>query len=363
MNDSDYNDLVISARKSAILRKKRLIAIKKARQRKLRRIKFVICVVLAGLAVFIAEIVGTIHSGNSEYKSTINEKNTVQVAVDSSVNDDELPGQALMPEIVKSSIYTDINSENVKSPYISLIDVGENKMIAGRESDTKIYPASMTKVMTLIVAIENVKDTEATYTFGFDMLNRLYLEEASVAGFLENEMVSFNELLYGLILPSGAEAAEALAEIIAGSQEAFVKMMNQKCQDLGLKNTHFTNVSGLYNEDQYTTCTEMAVIMAYAMKNPECAKILSTYQYTTKSTQQHPEGILLTSTMFSRMYGTEVEGVTIIAGKTGYTNEARHCMVSCATKEDKTYVCVTAYADNKWHCIFDSFEIYRNYLP
>ncbi len=268
-----------------------------------------------------------------------------------------------MSKVEKSSNYTNIDSEKINSPYISLIDVKNNQLIAGRESETKIYPASMTKVMTLIVAVENVKNKNASYTFAFEMLNRLFLEDASVAGFLENETIDFNELLYGLILPSGAEAAEGLAELIAGSQDAFVELMNKKCDELGLSNTHFMNVSGLYDDNQYTTCTEMAMIMNYAMKNPECAKVLSTYQYTTKTTEQHPEGILLTSTMFSRMYGTEVEGVTITAGKTGYTNEAGHCMVSYATKDNNSYICVTAYAGNKWHSIFDSFEIYGNYLP
>lgn len=106
------------------------------------------------------------------------------------------------------------------------------------------------------------------------------------------------------------------------------------------------------------TPSEMAMIMKYAMDNSECAKVLSTFQYTTEKTTQHPDGILLTNTMFSRMYGTEVEGVTITAGKTGYTDEALNCLVSYAVKGDKSYICVTSHAHNKWHCVFDSFEIY-----
>jgi D-alanyl-D-alanine carboxypeptidase (penicillin-binding protein 5/6) len=107
----------------------------------------------------------------------------------------------------------------------------------------------------------------------------------------------------------------------------------------------------------------MAVIMMAAMDNPVCAEVLSTYQHTSTPTTQHPDGILLTSTMFSRMYGTEVPGVTITAGKTGYVNESKHCLVNYAEKDGKHYVCVMAQATNKWHCIFDSFAIYKNYLP
>lgn len=107
----------------------------------------------------------------------------------------------------------------------------------------------------------------------------------------------------------------------------------------------------------------MAMIMQYAMQNPTCAEVLSTYQYTTTPTAQHPEGIKLSSTMFSRMYGNEVENVTIMAGKTGYTQEAGNCLVSYAQKNGHHYVALTAGASYKWHVIFDDFEIYKTYLP
>ena len=323
MNDfeDDYNIEEI-ARQKARRRKRHAMKMKRLRQKRLRKIKAFLFLIFVVFIVCVSGVVGMIRGGDSELKDSINERETLQVAVDNIKNQDTIQ-QTTMSKVEKSSNYTNIDSEKINSPYISLIDVKNNQLIAGRESETKIYPASMTKVMTLIVAVENVKNKNASYTFAFEMLNRLFLEDASVAGFLENETIDFNELLYGLILPSGAEAAEGLAELIAGSQDAFVELMNKKCDELGLSNTHFMNVSGLYDDNQYTTCTEMAMIMNYAMKNPECAKVLSTYQYTTKTTEQHPEGILLTSTMFSRMYGTEVEGVTITAGKTGYTKIGR----------------------------------------
>lgn len=360
--DNDNKADMERIRQSIRKRKRNSMKIKKLRQKKLRRIKRFVILVSIVFIVCIFGTVGIIHGGDSEIKDSISERETLQVAVGNIIKP-EIIQETKIAKVEKSSNYVNIDSEKVNSPYISLIDVKNNQLIAGRESEEKIYPASMTKVMTLIIAVENVKDRTSSYTFGYDMLNRLYIEEASVAGFLEDETIDFDELLYGLILPSGADAAEGLAELIAGSQDAFVELMNKKCKELNLTNTHFMNVSGLYDDNQYTTCTEMAMIMSYAMKNAECAKVLSTYQYTTKATKQHPEGILLTSTMFSRMYGTEVEGVTITAGKTGYTNEARHCMVSYATKNGNPYICVTAYALNKWHSIFDSFEIYGNYLP
>ena len=111
------------------------------------------------------------------------------------------------------------------------------------------------------------------------------MEEASVAGFLEGETVDVEDLMYGLVLPSGADAAEALAIMVAGSNEEFAKLMNEKCQELGLKYTHFTNPTGLYDEEQYTTPSEMAMIMEYAMKDETRAKYLEHISIRLK--QQH----------------------------------------------------------------------------
>ena len=267
----------------------------------------------------------------------------------------------------KAAFASDIIAETyaeIASPYAALLDVNNHKIIAGKLADSKIYPASMTKVMTLIVVSENIDKMPQTYTFGFEMLNRLYMEEASVAGFLEGETVDVEDLMYGLVLPSGADAAEALAIMVAGSNEEFAKLMNEKCQELGLKYTHFTNPTGLYDEEQYTTPSEMAMIMEYAMKDETRAKVLGTYQYKTKATAQHPEGIQLTSTMYSRIYGNEAPGVLVTGGKTGYTNEAGSCLVSYAvTNKGNAYVFCTGGATYRWAPVYDEIYVYKNIIP
>lgn len=262
-----------------------------------------------------------------------------------------------------SGTYMDIVSEEVKSPYIALLDVENNTIIAGRNTEARIYPASMTKVLSLIVAVEHITDLSQTFTMTGDIVDPLVWEGASRAGFEAGDTVSAEDMLYGLVLPSGADAAVGLAIMTAGSEAAFADLMNEKCAELGLTNSHFTNASGLFDENQYTTPVEMSLILKYAMQNETCAKILSTYQYTTAPMASNPEGILLSSTMFSRMYGTEVEGVTITAGKTGYTDEAKNCLVSFAEKGEHHYIALTAGAENRWHVVFDDFEIYKNYLP
>jgi D-alanyl-D-alanine carboxypeptidase (penicillin-binding protein 5/6) len=273
-----------------------------------------------------------------------------------------------LPRIVvqyptRSAAYVECTDDKVRSANAIVVDVDNSSIIAGKNSTGRIYPASMTKVMTLIVAVENLKSLDDTFVMTVDITDPLYQENASVAGFLVGETINARDLLYGLILPSGADAAQALARMVAGSEEAFAVLMNKKCTEMGLKETHFVNTSGLHDDNQYTTLTEMAMIMEYAMQDETCAKVLSTYQYTTAVTEQHPEGILLTSTMYSRMYGNEAEGVLITAGKTGYTVEAGNCLVCYAQKGEHAYVVVLAEGTNKWHSIYDAIDICGNYLP
>lgn len=290
---------------------------------------------------------------NSTTDNNSNAGNNNVQAVDSSVKKMEYPK--------KSDGYMDITSEEILSPYVAVINVTDNKLVAGKNAETRIYPASMTKVMTLIVAVENIDNMDNTFTMTSAIIDPLYKDSATRAGFEPGEAVTAKDLMYGLILPSGADGAVGLAEMISGSEEEFVKLMNKKCEEMGLTNTHFTNTSGLHNEDHYTTPVEMAMILQYAMENETCAEILSTYQYTTQATEKHPEGILLTSTMFSRMYGNEVGGVEIKAGKTGYTQEAKHCLVSYAESDGKKYIAVTAGAEGKWNVIYDDFKLYGEF--
>ena len=252
----------------------------------------------------------------------------------------------------------------IRSEYAILIDLQNNTVIADKNGDRRIYPASMTKMMTLIVAAEHISDYDELFTFSYAITDPAYQAGASVAGFLSSESVPLIDIMYGVALPSGADATTALAITIAGSEEAFAELMNKKAVEMGLERTHFMNASGLHHDDHYSTPHEMAIILEYAMKIPLLAEILSTYQYRTTKTPQHPDGILLTSTMFSRMYGDEAGNCEVIAGKTGYTHEARQCLASMAeTPDGRRFVLVTAMAQEKYDPIWDAIDIYKNYIP
>ena len=275
---------------------------------------------------------------------------------DDSAVSDPVSAQPVYPMITPTAVQL---GNTVDAQTAVLLDVTANRVVAVKEADRVMYPASVTKVLTLLVAVEHITDYTETYTMSYTFLNDLYLQQATVAGFSSGEQVNMTDLLYGCILPSGADATIALANHIAGSEEVFADILNAKAAELKLQNTHFVNSSGLHHSDHYTTALDMAVVLASAMENERCRQVLSTYQYTTASTPQHPEGLLLTSTMFSRMYGDEPEGAVIIAGKTGYTAQAGHTMVSYARGEDgHDYIFVSMGGTDKWKAIYDAVHVY-----
>lgn len=252
--------------------------------------------------------------------------------------------------------------EEISCQYGILVDVEHHTILAERGSTMRIYPASLTKMMTLIVALESDVSMEDTFTFTEEMIAPLVDQSASRAGFLPGETISFRDLLYGAALPSGADATLAIASMVAGNEIAFAEKMNQKAAAIGMQNTHFMNASGLHDVNHYSTLQDLALLVEYGCYNEMFRTLLATYQYTTAATPQNPTGLLLESTMFSRMYGNEVDGLTIQGGKTGFTNEAGNCLASFVQKDGKQYIGVLTMGQSKWRPIFDTFTLYGTYI-
>lgn len=248
------------------------------------------------------------------------------------------------------------------SPNAILMDLTDNIILAEHNSRGKIYPASLTKIMTAILAIENTDDLEKMMIMPSDIFGKLYIEGASMAGFQPEEEVQLKDLLYGMLLPSGAECCLAFADEIAGSERAFVKLMNQKARELGMNDTHFCNATGLHEEDHYSTVKDIAVLLQYALQNEEFRATFTSSSYSTQSTEQHPGGFTLHSTMFEDLDSPEVPGGEILGGKTGYTDEAGLCLASLAKVGEKEYILVTAKADGthdtKPFHILDAVSVY-----
>lgn len=257
------------------------------------------------------------------------------------------------------------NSQQIDSEYdvgyALLMNADTNEVVAYYNENTRMFPASLTKIMTLIVAVENIDNLSDTIKITEDMVYPMAELEAVLAGFQPDETPTVEDALYGMVLCSGADASLAVAEYVAGSEKAFVQLMNEKANEIGLENTHFTNVVGLHNKEHYSTATDMALILKYAIQNETCRKIISAYEYKVPPTEQNPEGLSFTSTFFSRMYGDEMPDVTIQGGKTGFTDEAGNCIESFAEINGETYILVLCKCRDKWTAVYDTLNAYSVY--
>lgn len=258
-----------------------------------------------------------------------------------------------------------IDSADVISTHAVLVNESEDIIVAAKGARERIIPASMTKVLTILVAAERISEEELddTFTMTREITDYAYVNDCSCVGFLDGEKVSIRDLFYGTSMQSGGDAALGLAIYVSGSHEDFVALMNQKLEELGIADsTHFTNCVGLYDKAHYTTVYDMAVIMKAAMRNDLCRDFLTAHVYTTKPTEEHPEGIEI-SNWFLRRIEDKDTGGEVLGAKTGYIVESKNCAVSCGTFAGGTpYICVTAGSTSSWRCIYDHVEIYNRYV-
>lgn len=255
-------------------------------------------------------------------------------------------------------------ADYVDSSYAILIDESTDEIVAERGADTIISPASMTKVLTVLVAAEHIEeaDLDEKVKITIEITDYVYQNDCSAVNFDVGEKVPVRDLFYGTILPSGADAALALANYVAGSQEAFVELMNEKLDELGLSETaHFTNCIGLYDEDHYCTVYDMAMIMKAAVENDLCREVLSAHTYTTTKTKKHKDGIIISNWFLRRIEDYDCGG-EVLCAKTGFVNQSGSCAVSYEIADSGTpYICVTGNAYSSWRCIFDHIAIYNTY--
>lgn len=275
-------------------------------------------------------------------------------------------------EAVSTSATTEF-AEEVISEYGVVIDVENGTILAQRNAKTKMSPASMTKVLTVLTAADalgiggddwaNNPVLDETFEITIQITDYSFVNGCSNVGFDVGERVTVRDLFYGTILPSGADAALGLANYVAGSHEAFVELMNQKLKELGLSDsTHFTNCVGLYNEDHYSTVYDIAVILKTAADNPFCRTVLSAHTYNTSATEQHPEGLSISNLFLRRIEDKDTHG-EVICGKTGYVVQSRSCAASLAADvHGKEYICVTAGAGGSFPCINDHVKLYQTWL-
>lgn len=225
-----------------------------------------------------------------------------------------------------------------------LIDNRTNKVLYSKNEDTKMFPASTTKIMTAIITLENCSlDEQATASF--DAVN--IPEGYATADIKIGETFTVEQLLEMLLVHSANDAANVLAEHVGGSLESFVSIMNTKANELGLTNTHFTNAYGLQDDNHYTTARDLATIMKYCLQNEDFRRICGLASCAIPATNMS-EPRTYSSTNQLVIAGNNNYYPYVTTGKTGFTSDAKHCLVSSAYNNDLELICVVLGSEDNF---------------
>lgn len=233
----------------------------------------------------------------------------------------------------------DYEYESIPTPNLIVVDGDDPSVVFyEKNADQRVFPASTTKIMTTLIALEN-GNLDDSFMVGEEVLGTVtkFSSYSSLMGIQPGETLTLRDLVYGLMLASGNDAGEAIAKHVGGSFEGFVALMNQKAAELGMTNTHFTNPHGVHDENHYSTARDMAKLMAYALKNKEFIQIAETKTYTVAANNVRTTEIVLHNTdrLLVATAGDPIDTVYpyAIAGKTGDTDKAGKCLVAAAEKD------------------------------
>lgn len=238
-----------------------------------------------------------------------------------------------------------------------VMDANSGKILYGKEPTTKRYPASITKVMTSLVTIENSKMNDIV-TYSDDAVNGIDAD-SSVAGINVGAKLSVRDSLYALMLVSANESGVALADKIAGSTDAFAKLMTQRARELGCRNTHFTNPHGLPDENHYTTARDMGLIVREAISYPEFRKIAGTLSYTLKKSDTLNKDIELFNHAKIMNPKTEYYYKNVEGAKTGFTSAALNTLVSYAKDDNTELIAIILKDHGANYSYYDSKKLYE----
>jgi len=227
-----------------------------------------------------------------------------------------------------------------------IANVDTDTVIFEKEADTRLYPASLTKIMTAVVVLDECDDLQNTIvTCNKEPLNILLGTDSSVFNLVAGEQLPALELLYIMLVNSANDAANVLAEHFSGNGtiQGFIDKMNAKAKELGMTNTHFVNPHGLHDENHYTSPRDMYTLTKYALKNETFKEIFGTVRHTVPATNMTDHTRILATTVFIQDPNTSMANTyyrPVDGGKTGYTDPAGRCLVTYAEEDGITYICV-----------------------
>lgn len=225
---------------------------------------------------------------------------------------------------------------DIKANNALLYNLDSDEVLYEKNCNDKVQIASLTKIMTALVALDEVSDLDRQVIISYDDLKGLSELNLVTAGFTVYETVTYRDLLYGLLLPSGADAAMALSRSISGSREEFVKLMNEKAKKLSLDSTSFAGAIGLDDENNYSTAKDVSKLFRKALDNNEFKKIITSKEYTTTDGK-----LTFKSTIQSNSKRYNIFVPYILGGKTGTTDGAGLCLATLASANGVNYALVT----------------------
>lgn len=217
-----------------------------------------------------------------------------------------------------------------------LLEANTGVILYAKNIDEKMYPASTTKLMTCLLAAENSELNE-TVIFSHNAVFSIETGSSNI-GIDAGQAMPMEECLYGILVASANEVANAVAEHVAGNMDAFTEMMNEKAAELGCKNTHFVNAHGLFDENHYTSAYDLAIIARAFFQNELLSKVGNTSSYHFEPTATQPDDFTVRNKHQLITGAIPYEGIK--GGKTGYTDEARQTLVTCAEQNGMKLICV-----------------------
>lgn len=232
----------------------------------------------------------------------------------------------------------------------ALFDVDGANVLYSNQIHERLYPASTTKILTALIALEKGKLTDVV-TVGKNATASSYPSDASLCGLQEGDQLTLEALLYGLLMSSGNDAATAIAEYISGSEEAFVEEMNARAKELMAVNSHFVNPHGLHDDDHYTTAYDLYLIFNRCIQNEDFMKIIESKSYTASITKA--DGSIRTekwtpTNYYAKGIVNAPDGITVVGGKTGTTGEAGYCLILLERNEaDHPYISIVMGAGSR----------------
>lgn len=246
-------------------------------------------------------------------------------------------------------------SLDIQSKYVGVYNADNMELLYGKNTNEKISIASITKIMTAVVSVENITDLNEKVTINYDLISNSVSTDLAVCGIVNGQVLSYYDLVATTLIPSGADSALYLANTVCGDYNTFIQKMNEKAKEIGMENTSFDNPVGIDSVNNYSTINDVAKLLNYAMQNDVLVQIMSTETYTTSD-----GNITVGHTIDKSAYRNGIRTEHILGGKTGTTGDAGICLASYAKDEDINLIAVVTGASMysaRPHNIIDTEKI------